>query len=296
MSLRKAATSSIRPTGASPERWRFFFTKTKYFELYASEFKQAEEQRGTSGVARIGCDSTTCPRASENSDIACDGDRVLWWTNSGFFWAAADMSNPSVMREVPIKRGGFGLSNRIKFYYERYRWFALSESAYRCAQDQVENAVPYRIGCNSPNCGARSGAPGINATCEERDQCGIDCDGSRVLWWAESGLYWAAFELSHEDVELLVWNRQRKQESQLQRLRKIRAREEELDNARRERIPDEVRAFVWERDEGRCTKCGAQQELQFDHVIPVAKGGGNSIDNIQILCGNCNRQKSDHIV
>ncbi len=61
------------------------------------------------------------------------------------------------------------------------------------------------------------------------------------------------------------------------------------------RIPDEVRAFVRERDAGQCTRCGAEDDLQFDHMIPVAKGGG-AIDNIQILCGDCNRQKSDSIV
>ena len=43
-------------------------------------------------------------------------------------------------------------------------------------------------------------------------------------------------------------------------------------------------------------RCGAEDELQFDHVIPVAKGGGNAIDNVQVLCADCNPQKSDSIV
>ncbi|MDE2992677.1 MAG: HNH endonuclease [Chloroflexota bacterium] len=64
---------------------------------------------------------------------------------------------------------------------------------------------------------------------------------------------------------------------------------------RRERIPSEVRALVWERDDGRCVHCGADADLQFDHIIPVAKGGGNAADNIQVLCGDCNRRKSDSI-
>src|SRR5262249_38150822 len=37
--------------------------------------------------------------------------------------------------------------------------------------------------------------------------------------------------------------------------------------------------------------CGATNELQFDHVIPVALGGGSSADNLQLLCGPCNRRK-----
>ena len=44
-----------------------------------------------------------------------------------------------------------------------------------------------------------------------------------------------------------------------------------------------------------CVACGAEEDLQFDHVIPVARGGGNAAENLQILCGTCNRQKSDKI-
>ncbi len=40
---------------------------------------------------------------------------------------------------------------------------------------------------------------------------------------------------------------------------------------------------------------GCEEELQFDHIIPVAKGGGNAADNIQVMCGDCNRRKSDCI-
>ena len=83
---------------------------------------------------------------------------------------------------------------------------------------------------------------------------------------------------------------------QLDRLRKIRVRSEEIEVARRERIPDEVKALVWERDDGRCVRCGAEHDLQFDHVIPVAKGGGVNVENIQVLCGDCNRAKSASIV
>jgi len=121
-------------------------------------------------------------------------------------------------------------------------------------------------------------------------------DRERVLWWAESGFYWGEPELGHEEVELLLWNRQRRQESQLERLRKIRVRAGDLERSRRERIPDEVRTLVWERDDGVCVRCGAEEDLQFDHVIPVAKGGGTSVENIQVLCGDCNRQKSSSIV
>lgn len=65
---------------------------------------------------------------------------------------------------------------------------------------------------------------------------------------------------------------------------------------RRELIPTAVKLAVYERDDGVCRHCSATADLQFDHIIPVAKGGANSEANIQILCGRCNREKSSNIV
>jgi hypothetical protein len=64
---------------------------------------------------------------------------------------------------------------------------------------------------------------------------------------------------------------------------------------RRESIPDDVKVVVWARDGGSCVRCGSKQNLHFDHVIPVAKGGGNLAANIQVLCQTCNLRKSDKI-
>ncbi len=120
--------------------------------------------------------------------------------------------------------------------------------------------------------------------------------GGRRLWWVGDEFYWDTDDLSAEEVALEVWDRERRREHRYERLRVVRAREEEATSARRERIPDDVRVLVWTRDGGRCVRCGAEDDLQFDHVIPVAKGGGNAHGNIQILCGNCNRAKSDRII
>jgi hypothetical protein len=56
-------------------------------------------------------------------------------------------------------------------------------------------------------------------------------------------------------------------------------------------IPQDVKIAVSARDGGRCRKCGSTQQLHFDHVIPVSRGGVNSVANIQLLCGACNRAK-----
>ena len=81
----------------------------------------------------------------------------------------------------------------------------------------------------------------------KRDAVGaarIGSEAERVLWWTKSGLFWADPELSDQDVALLIWDRQRRQDSRLDRLRKIKDRSEDVASSRRERIPDEVRAFV----------------------------------------------------
>ena len=56
-------------------------------------------------------------------------------------------------------------------------------------------------------------------------------------------------------------------------------------------IPDDLKQLVWLRDGGRCRSCGSTTELQFDHIIPLSMGGATSAENLQILCGPCNRRK-----
>jgi hypothetical protein len=64
---------------------------------------------------------------------------------------------------------------------------------------------------------------------------------------------------------------------------------------RRESIPEDVKLVVWARDGGVCVRCGSKQNLHFDHIIPVIKGGASSEKNIQILCQVCNLKKADKI-
>ncbi len=41
----------------------------------------------------------------------------------------------------------------------------------------------------------------------------------------------------------------------------------------------------------RCLACGSDAKITADHVIPLSKGGPNTIDNIQGLCQLCNSSK-----
>jgi 5-methylcytosine-specific restriction endonuclease McrA len=64
-----------------------------------------------------------------------------------------------------------------------------------------------------------------------------------------------------------------------------------LASAPREPIAQAVRLFVWQRDQGKCVRCGIQERLEFDHIIPVCEGGSSTERNIQLLCERCNREK-----
>lgn len=68
----------------------------------------------------------------------------------------------------------------------------------------------------------------------------------------------------------------------------------ELDTSRV--IPSNVKQAVWKRDNGQCTKCGAKDNLHFDHILPWSKGGTSLMAvNVQLLCARHNLNKRDHI-
>ncbi len=68
-----------------------------------------------------------------------------------------------------------------------------------------------------------------------------------------------------------------------------------FEQTRREPINEAVRTEVWRRDGGRCVQCGSNQNLQFDHIIPVARGGATAVANLQLLCKSCNLGKGAKI-
>jgi 5-methylcytosine-specific restriction endonuclease McrA len=42
----------------------------------------------------------------------------------------------------------------------------------------------------------------------------------------------------------------------------------------------------------RCLACGSSASLTIDHVVPISKGGLNTMVNVQPLCGTCNSSKA----
>lgn len=43
---------------------------------------------------------------------------------------------------------------------------------------------------------------------------------------------------------------------------------------------------------GRCLRCGTSDDIQRDHILPLSRGGNDLIENIQPLCGTCNKSKN----
>lgn len=61
-------------------------------------------------------------------------------------------------------------------------------------------------------------------------------------------------------------------------------------------IPRAVMLRVARRDNNQCQICGKllkDTEIEFDHIIPLSKGGSSEENNIQVTCFDCNRDKSD---
>ena len=49
---------------------------------------------------------------------------------------------------------------------------------------------------------------------------------------------------------------------------------------------------VFARDGRICRYCGNDENLQVDHIISRKNGGTHDLDNLQVLCRDCNLRKS----
>lgn len=65
-------------------------------------------------------------------------------------------------------------------------------------------------------------------------------------------------------------------------------------------VPARVRRAVWQRDDGRCTfvdaggqRCSARDRLELHHVVPFARGGEHSVDNLRLFCSAHNGYQAE---
>jgi len=111
-----------------------------------------------------------------------------------------------------------------------------------------------------------------------------------------NNIYKATRPYNDNQLKLLILECEDKEKKMFERLKnKYELSDKEIKN-RREKIPENVRVAVWRRDEGKCVKCGSRENLEYDHIIPISKGGSNTVRNIELLCEKCNREKYNKIM
>lgn len=116
-------------------------------------------------------------------------------------------------------------------------------------------------------------------------------------------IYLNELDLNEEIREELLYEENKRNEKLNRKLLKEQLRAKmyqqgeltEEEYVRREPIPQDIQDRVWNRDGGKCVKCGSRERIEFDHIIPFSKGGTNTYRNLQILCEKCNRSKSNNI-
>jgi len=121
----------------------------------------------------------------------------------------------------------------------------------------------------------------------------------RAYWVFQNKFYWDNDDLTKVEIKALALEREHKKKRRIQlaiaRMDKLQnqtdAMESHSQSLPREPIPDDVKIFVWQRDKGRCVKCGSNEYLEYDHIIPLSMGGSNTSRNLQLLCEKCNREK-----
>ncbi len=120
--------------------------------------------------------------------------------------------------------------------------------------------------------------------------------GWRDGWLYQNCLYEVTGTYTDEEKKLLIMEYCDKERQKFERL-KAKFNSEASQEIKRERlqIPEEVRIAVWRRDQGKCVRCGSRENLEYDHIVPVSKGGSNTVRNVELLCESCNRQKGDRI-
>jgi len=68
----------------------------------------------------------------------------------------------------------------------------------------------------------------------------------------------------------------------------------------RKRIDSDTRMLALAKSDNRCCHCGCRfnykHKFTIEHVIPISKGGDNTLQNLVALCDDCNRNKDNDII
>ena len=85
------------------------------------------------------------------------------------------------------------------------------------------------------------------------------------------------------------WKKKNEEKAKIQsRLHSHKRRQQKRDG----KITAEQISDLFEKQKGTCVVCKCPlTKYQIDHILPLSKGGNHSIDNVQLLCPTCNRNK-----
>lgn len=135
---------------------------------------------------------------------------------------------------------------------------------------------------------SRTGGWLVRGTCK-------DCHRAQIRRWEEA-------HPDHKAARSLRW-RARDPEAfrRSHRAWRLRNPEKTRDKDHRRRMAEqtatsEVLAWIRELLGMPCGYCGATEDIQVDHVVPLARGGKHEIDNLAPACRSCNASKKDKLL
>jgi hypothetical protein len=115
-------------------------------------------------------------------------------------------------------------------------------------------------------------------------------------WVFRDEVFVAEVNLKPNEVKALILEAENKFKAKIARAVALQEQVAIIEGPKRRAIPDTIKVLVWQRDKGKCVRCGGNRLLEFDHIIPVSMGGANTARNIQLLCEGCNRTKGGSLV
>ncbi|MCR9206047.1 MAG: HNH endonuclease, partial [Halobacteriovoraceae bacterium] len=102
----------------------------------------------------------------------------------------------------------------------------------------------------------------------------------------ESAFFFTAIDASFERVEEEI-------------LRKVFQQKRRFHQSQKGRIKKRGRRWKWFKKDNTCGLCGTKIEHYYqsslDHIVPVSRGGSNSITNLRLTHIRCNRIKGDRL-
>ena len=105
----------------------------------------------------------------------------------------------------------------------------------------------------------------------------------RNLWEFQNRFYWDNDGLNAGQIYALLVTRNMRERQRIERAQAVVSMGHLPRGQVRGAIPDDLKQYVWHRDEGRCRHCGNQHELQYDHIIPLSMGGATTEESPDLV-------------